>query len=131
MKKLMTVALLAVGMASFAQTGKKATTENKAATENKVATDNREVKEGRGEKKGERALERFNDLNLSKEQEQKVLELYKKTQEEKSSDKKLSNEEMASKRDYINQQLKTILTAEQYKKYEANKRNRLKGNTKK
>ncbi len=115
MKKLWTIALLAIGISAFAQEGKK---EQSADQEQKV-------------------LERFKDLNLSKEQEQKVLQLYKNKKAErkaaiaKKDEAKPSKEEMMAKREKMNAELKNILNQEQYKKFEQNKKERSKMRTKK
>jgi len=126
----MTVAMLALSVATFAQTGKQADKKNQS-TEVRVKKEG-DKKEGRKDdkKKGDkkrgdkkRGGDKFADLNLTETQKSqlKALKGERKSKGELAQNAKPSKEEMQEKRAERDAKIKTILTPEQYQKFSAKK----------
>ena len=128
MKKLMTVAMLALSVATFAQTRKQVDKKNKEnqSTEIRAKKDG-DKKDGRkdGKRKGgkKRGEDKFADLNLTDVQKEqlKALKGERKAKGELAQNTKSSKEEMQAKRAERDAKIKTILTPEQYQKFSAKK----------
>ena len=138
MKKLMTVAMLALSVATFAQTGKRVDEKSKEnqSTEIRAKKDGDkkdcdkkdcDKKEGRkdGKHKGDkkRSEDKFADLNLTDVQKEKLkaLKSERKFKDKMAQNAKPSKEEIQAKRAERDAKIKTILTPEQYQKISAKK----------
>ncbi|MFA9188818.1 hypothetical protein AAGV33_10635 [Flavobacterium sp. FBOR7N2.3] len=101
MKKLIIAALLVVGVSSFAQ--------------------NNSDRPQRGNFSPEKRVERLTtQLNLDAKQQEQVKELYAEQAKNREAQKGFSREQMQEERKKTDEKLKTILTPEQLKKWEAN-----------
>jgi protein CpxP len=101
MKKLIIAALLVVGVSSFAQ--------------------NNNERPQRGDFSPEKRVERLTtQLNLDAKQQEQVKQLYAEQAKNREAQKGFSREQMQEERKKSNEKLKTILTPEQLKKWEAN-----------
>lgn len=101
MKKLIIAAFLVVGVASFAQ--------------------NNNDRPQRGDFSPEKRVERLTtQLNLDAKQQEQVKELYAEQAKNREAQKGFSREQMQEERKKSDEKLKTILTPEQLKKWEAN-----------
>ena len=133
MKKLMTIAMLALTVGAFAQSGNKVNNQEgkKQSTEIRAKKDG-DKKEGckkdgkkgdkkRGDKK--KGGDKFADLNLTEAQKTqlKALKGERKSKGELAQNTKPSKEEMQAKRAERDAKIKTILTPEQYAKFTAKK----------
>ena len=128
MKKLMTIAMLALTVGAFAQSGNKVNNQEgkKQATEIRAKKDGdkKDGKKGdkkRGDKK--KGGDKFADLNLTEAQKTqlKALKGERKSKGELAQNTKPSKEEMQAKRAERDAKIKTILTPEQYAKFTAKK----------
>lgn len=101
MKKLIIAAFLVVGVASFAQ--------------------NNNNRPQRGDFSPEKRVERLTtQLNLDAKQQEQVKELYAEQAKNRQAQTGFSREQMQEERKKTDEKLKTILTPEQLKKWEAN-----------
>lgn len=101
MKKLIIAAFLVVGVSSFAQ--------------------NNNDRPQRGDFSPEKRVERLTtQLNLDAKQQEQVKELYAEQAKNREAQKGFSREQMQEERKKTDEKLKTILTPEQLKKWEAN-----------
>ena len=128
MKKLMTIAMLALTVGAFAQSGNKVNSQEgkKQSTEIRAKKDGdkKDGKKGdikRGDKK--KGGDKFADLNLTEAQKTqlKALKGERKSKGELAQNTKPSKEEMQAKRAERDAKIKTILTPEQYAKFTAKK----------
>jgi len=101
MKKLIIAAFLVVGVASFAQ--------------------NNNNRPQRGDFSPEKRVERLTtQLNLDAKQQEQVKQLYAEQAQNRQAQTGFSREQMQEERKKTDEKLKTILTPEQLKKWEAN-----------
>lgn len=101
MKKLIIAAFLVVGVASFAQ--------------------NNNDRPQRGDFSPEKRVERLTtQLNLDAKQQEQVKALYAEQAKNREAQKGFSREQIQEERKKSDEKLKTILTPEQLKKWEAN-----------
>ena len=101
MKKLIITAFLVVGVASFAQ--------------------NNNNRPQRGDFSPETRVERLTtQLNLDAKQQEQVKQLYAEQAKNRQAQTGFSREQMQEERKKTDEKLKTILTPEQLKKWEAN-----------
>lgn len=101
MKKLIIAALLVVGASSFAQ--------------------NNNDRPQRGDFSPEKRVERLTtQLNLDAKQQEQVKQLYAEQAKNRQAQTGSSREQMMEERKKTEEKLKTILTPEQLKKWEAN-----------
>lgn len=101
MKKLIIAAFLVVGVASFAQ--------------------NNNNRPQRGDFSPEKRVERLTtQLNLDAKQQEQVKQLYAEQAKNRQAQTGFSREQMQEERKKTDEKLKTILTPEQLKKWEAN-----------
>jgi len=101
MKKLIIAALLVVGASSFAQ--------------------NNNDRPQRGDFSPEKRVERLTtQLNLDAKQQEQVKQLYAEQAKNRQAQTGFSREQMMEERKKTEEKLKTILTPEQLKKWEAN-----------
>ena len=101
MKKLIIAALLVVGASSFAQ--------------------NNNDRPQRGDFSPEKRVERLTtQLNLDAKQQEQVKQLYAEQAKNRQAQTGFSREQMMEERKKTDEKLKTILTPEQLKKWEAN-----------
>lgn len=101
MKKLIIAAFLVVGVSSFAQ--------------------NNNDRPQRGDFSPEKRVERLTtQLNLDAKQQEQVKALYAEQAKNREAQKGFSREQMQEERKKSDEKLKTILTPEQLKKWEAN-----------
>ncbi len=129
----MTVAMLALSVATFAQTGKQSDKKSKEnqSTEVRVKKEGDKKdcnkKEGRkdGKHKGgkKRGGDKFANLNLTDVQKSQLKDLKgeRKSKGELAQNTKPSKEEIQAKRAERDAKIKTILTPEQYQKFSAKK----------